>query len=383
MAVTIQPTDVPSFETFKEEKNIKPSETTQKIGRAVIDPNDTKENAELDEEKKKILSKSNYEKEEENTEQKDTEKPVSKKRSIDTDNPELQEVISQFERARELGMFLGLPQDFKFDGSPEKTEEAFRIDQETRYKLATKDLEDRVQDPLLREAIQYGIQGGKFADMKSYMQAQKSYLDIANLKIENDTQAKDVITKELKSKGLKDNVIKLTLEQHEDEGTLLTEAQDIVKTWSEERNKQKKALEQEARQARLQEEQENAEYEKEFMNTLRKTEMPSKKQDEILGAFDPITLENGQVFSRYELIRSAIENNTEHFIQYLDILNSYNPKTGFELSQYKTAGKTEQTKKIHDILFKSGSKPKGGKTFEESEEKPAFKNPLDRYIEVH
>lgn len=383
MAVTIQPTDIPSFETFKEEKNIKPSETTQKIQRAVIDPNDTKENAELDEEKKKILSKSNYEKEEENTEQKDTEKPVSKKRSIDTDNPELQEVISQFERARELGMFLGLPQDFKFDGSPEKTEEAFRIDQETRYKLATKDLEDRVQDPLLREAIQYGIQGGKFADMKSYMQVQKSYLDISNLKIENDTQAKDVITKELKSKGLKDNVIKLTLEQHEDEGTLLTEAQDIVKTWSEEKNKQKKALEQEARQARLQEEQENAEYEREFMNTLRKTEMPSKKQDEILGAFDPITLENGQVFSRYELIRSAIENNTEHFIQYLDILNSYNPKTGFELSQYKTAGKTEQTKKIHDILFKSGSKPKGGKTFEESEEKPVFKNPLDRYIEVH
>ena len=63
--------------------------------------------------------------------------------------------------------------------------------------------------------------------------------------------------------------------------------------------------------------------------------------------------------------------------------NRSNPKTGFELSQYKTAGKTEQTKKIHDILFKSGSKPKGGKTFEESEEKPVFKNPLDRYIEVH
>ena len=381
MAVTIQPTDIPSFETFKEEKNIKPSETTQKIGRAVIDPNDTKENAELDEEKKKILAKSNYEKEEENTEEK--EEQVSKKRSIETEDPELKEVISQFERARELGMFLGLPQDFKFDGSPEKTEEAFRIDQETRYKLATKDLEDRVQDPLLREAIQYGINGGKFADMKSYMQAQKSYLDIANLKVENDTQAKDVITKELKSKGLKDNVIKLTLEQHEDEGTLLTEAQDIVKGWAEEKAKQKKVLEQEARNARLQEERENAEYEREFVDTLKKTGLPERKQDEILGAFDPITLENGQVFSRYELVRSAIENNTEHFIQYLDILNSYNPKTGFELSQYKTAGKTEQTKKIHDILFKSGTKPKGGKTFEETEEKPVFRNPLDRHIEVH
>lgn len=375
----IEPNGVPSFESFKE-PTIQVTETTKKV-RAVIDPDDTPENAVKEEQLKKQTEQSNYEKEEESNDSTESKEPVRK--SIESSDPEIREVIDQFERARELGMFMGLPDDFKFDGSPEKTEEAFRIDQDTRNSLAFKQLESQIQDPYLREAVEYGINGGKFADMKSYLQAQKSYLEISNLEIKDDTQAKDVITKELKQKGLKDNVIKLTLEQHEDEGTLLTEAQDIVKTWTKEKEAQKKQLEAQSRQQREAEERENKEYERNFIDTLKKTNLPKQKQDQVLGAFDPINID-GNTYTRYELIRSTIENNPEHFIQYLDLLNSYNPKTGFELSQFKAQGKTEQTKKIHDILFKSSSKTKGARTYEEEPNlAQMFRNPVDRNIEVH
>lgn len=377
----IEPDGVPSFESFKDPVVIKPTETTQKVIRATIDPDDTPEKAAKEEQLKKQTEKSNYEKEEEeSTEEK--EKPVRK--SIETDDPELKEVIDQFERARELGMFMGLPDDFKFDGSPEKTEEAFRIDQETRQALAFQQVESQIQDPYLKEVVEYGINGGKFADVKKYLETQKSYLEISNLEIKDDTTAKEVLTKELKNKGLKDSVIALAIEKHEDEGTLQEEAKEIVKNWTKQKETEKRTLELQAKQAKEQEARENAEYERNFIETLKKSNLPKQKQDQVLGAFDPINID-GNTYTRYELIRSTIENNPEHFIQYLDLLNSYNPKTGFELSQIKNQGKTEQTKKIHDILFKSGSKPKGGRTYEEDTTSLAqvFRNPIDRNIEVH
>ncbi|GIU70135.1 MAG: hypothetical protein KatS3mg002_1371 [Candidatus Woesearchaeota archaeon] len=380
MGRLIQPVDIPTFDDDIEiPKNIESESEPKKTLKTTIEPVDTPSF----EDEEPVKKKSNYLKEEleEPEEQENEHEEIEQNELSESD---IEEVKSLFQKMQDMGVFIGLPEDFEFDGTPEKLEEAFQIDQDTRYALVQKDLLSRIQDPMLREAIDYGINGGTLADFDTYLQLQKDLLN-AEIEIKNEEQAKNLIIKKLQSQGIKDDkIIELYLEDIEDtKGTFMEAGKEAAEYFKKEVEKRKEMLVQQAKQIEAEERAVQEEYEKAFINALKESKMSQKAQDTILSMFDPIRLKNGVSYPRHELIRYQIEENPAHYIQFLDFLATYDPEKGFDISKFKSQGKTEQTKKIYDILKQSETKSKGRTVNYTGKNNTVFRNPVDSNIIIN
>lgn len=382
MARTIQPTDVPIFDEVETQTvSTETKQEPKKLQKTVLDPGEPEFDLE-DKQPENKPKKVNY-LEEDNQEEEQEE--VEDKEQTPQNPEDIEEIKGLYSKMQEMGVFIGLPEDFEFDGTPEKLEEAFKFDQETRNKLAYNQVVGKIQDPLLQEAIDYGMKGGQFADFASYLDAQRDFANVETLEVKSEDQAKELVIRKLKAQGIKEQkIIDLYLEDIQDtKGSFMDSGKEAADYFKAEAKNQKDQLKQAAVAEAQNQNKINAEYEKKFMDNLKNSGLNERAQERVVAMFDPVTLKNGQTYSKHELIKYQVEENPAHFIQLLDFLNTYNPEKGFDISKFKAAGKTEQTKKVYDILKSSGSKTKTRSfTQYQGNNSQSTRNPVDRNITV-
>lgn len=268
-----------------------------------------------------------------------------------------EDVVERFNSMKELGYFRHLPDDFEFDGSDAKIQEAFMLEQQGADQQAELRVVSQIQDPLVRELLEFGIQGGSGEQLKDYFLKQ---VEVEESKpVLNTVEDKEsFITKWQKALGNPDRIIKMVIEDAQDNESHDEMVEEASKFFSEKAKVEKQAQREAALKQHQARQQQQADYNRKFMDVLNNTEYTKAKKSEIVSAFDSIPLKNGGSMVKFQLQRAWIENNPQHFIQYLDILNRYHPEKGFDFSNFKQAVVTDATKEVKSKFLGKGTKRK-------------------------
>lgn len=369
-------TTVKSEEKKEEEIKEATVETTEKTVEqpSVIDPSygNLDELLKEDETKKS----SNYEEEEE-------EKPKEEPTSTDTnDTKEPTDVIQKFKDAVEFGTFV-VPDDFEFDGSEEKFNEALELTRQHYFEQAEEILRENIRDPRLKELIEYGLQGGDFANLELFNQYQNIETNFENADIENEEVQKQILKAyyQTTAAALGENKINKLIEEDVETGKLKEIATNYRQWFVTEANREKARLQAEAATQREAERKAAAEYNKNFQKALAETKFADAKKSEILSSFNTTKLQDGREVLNWQYKLMLVQSNPESFIQLLDILNTYDEQKGFSFGAVASKVKSEERKSLFDkFKGKKESEATSSARKQEEQNRAMLRNPIDRYV---
>jgi len=369
-------TTVKSEEKKEEEIKEATVETTEKTVEqpSVIDPSygNLDELLKEDETKKS----SNYEEEEE-------ENPKEEPTSTDTnDKKEPTDVIQKFKDAVEFGTFV-VPDDFEFDGSEEKFNEALELTRQHYFEQAEEILRENIRDPRLKELIEYGLQGGDFANLELFNQYQNIETNFENADIENEEVQKQILKAyyQTTAAALGENKINKLIEEDVETGKLKEIAINYRQWFVTEANREKARLQAEAATQREAERKAAVEYNKNFQKALAETKFADGKKSEILSSFSTTKLQDGREVLNWQYKLMLVQSNPESFIQLLDILNTYDEQKGFSFGAVASKVKSEERKSLFDkFKGKKESEATSSARKQEEQNRAMLRNPIDRYV---
>lgn len=343
--VVVKPTEEEVVEKTPTAEIIDPKEVTKWPDlKTVIDP--SKE--EKEEEKKK--EPSNYEKEEEKQEEK--EKTTPKEEATEDDD-----VVKRFNQNVEMG-FFHVPEGFEFDGTPEKFSEAMEHTRKHWAEEGEKELALRIKDPKVWELIDYGMKGGRFADLElfgKYQQIEDSYAQ-ADV---SDPEVAEIVYRNFLAEDsrLTQNQIEKLVSDAKENEQLSTEAAR-AKTWFVNEAKTRREAKQQEDYAK---QQEAVERERQTVSKIRDVLADSKYQSgvkaRILSSLEYQQVEGRQI-QNWQAQLLEVRNNPQHFVQLLNLLSEYDPKEGFQFSEQKSETKKEVKSSLYDLFINGGEKSK-------------------------
>lgn len=326
------------------------------------------------EEKDEDKKKSNYEEEED----------IEDKKDVELSEDQKEEVITKFKEAVEFGTFI-VPEDFEFDGSEEKFQEAVELTKAANFEQAEKALAESIQDPKLWDIIEHGLKGGKYANLELFNQYNQIVDNFETIDLSSEQNQRLVLEDYYKTTAptLASSKVQKLIEEEYEDGTLEDTAKAAAKWFVDTANKEKSALSQQTKAKRDQEILESQEYSKKFNQTLNTSGLSKDKKKEILNSFAEIKAPTGETMMHWHQQLSTVQSNPEHFIELLDILNTYDPKVGFKFDKIKSESKKEVYKSAFD-RFKGGTTESiigsGSTSKKESTKTGTLRNPVDRYI---
>ena len=125
-----------------------------------------------------------------------------------------------------------------------------------------------------------------------------------------------------------------------------------------------------------------------FYKSLDERKYKSEKRNQIVNSFNSVKLQSGDTMPEWKYKFLVIQNNPQHFLEFLDILTAYNPEKGFEAID-KKAQEVSQTKVVNSLFDKVKQNAKGiklgkGATADDSDESKPFvpSNPVDRNVRI-
>lgn len=359
----------------KEEKEI---DDTKKEYQDPIDPTYRDLNKLLEEQEKEVKKTSNYEEEEEK-EDKDKDKSSSSKKET---SEEVTEIIAKFKEAVEFGTFI-VPEDFEFDGTEDKFNEALEHTRNHYIQEAEEQITSSIKDPLLKEIIDYGMKGGQFANLNLFGQYQQVQNNFENADIENEEVQKQIVRAyyETTAAALGADKINKLVDEEVDSGKLKETATQYQNWFVQEAKAAKAELDRKAKAQRDAEIQAAQEYNKKFQQALDSTNFAKTKKQEILSSFQTVKTQDGNEVLNWHNQLMQVQNNPEHFILLLDILNTYNPKEGFSFGVVESKIKEKERKTIFDKFKGKKESDATSSTRQTTEEKvELLRNPADRYV---
>ena len=297
---------------------------------------------------------------------------------VDSDDP----IVVKFQEALDFGTFI-VPEDFKFDGSEEKFNEAVELTQAHYAQEAETSLTSSIQDPKLKEIVDYGIKGGKFADIESFGQYQQIQNNFETADLTDEDVQKEVMRSyyQTTAGSLGADKINKLVDEEVDSGKLKEAAEQAQQWFINETTKEKTRLATEAKGKLDAEKEASKVYNQNFQKALNETKFQDNKKREIVGSFDQVKLEDGQELLKWHYNLMQVQSNPSHFIELLDILNTYNEEKGFNFTKIKNKVKTEETKSLFD-KFKGNneSAASGSRVKKEQAQTGLLRNPVDRYV---
>jgi len=338
MAEIIQPTDFPVFQAPEKEviqENNKLDNTPTFSGTTVIEPEGV-----IDPEEETQDPVDNDEVYEEDKE--------GYQDSKDTPPAEDFDVVGYFNLATSLGV-LKVPEDFEFDeDNPEESIQ--RAEEYTfmqNYKAAEEALFNEIQDPAIAKLVQHGIEGGKYADLKEFFIAVEKEQDYSSLDLSSEENQVKIYKDYLNSTGkFSDNRINQLIDLLQEEDELGAEAQKAQEYFIQESQKKQEQLNKEAVQKRKQEDVVMRQRQQEFMSALAQTGYSKPQQQRILNSFSPVELDEGVQLRQFEKTLVDIQRNPQHFIEFLTLLNEYEPSKGFTFDRVEKQKETKATKAV-------------------------------------
>lgn len=284
------------------------------------------------------------------------------------DSTDISPSVQHFNFAKEQGMFI-VPEDFKFDGTSESLEEAYRLTDIERKKQALSSILSAMS-PDFQDAFKYAISGGSFNDFLN----QTGFI---NGNTDYDLSSKDGQINAIKAyyketTKYSDDKIDSMIERLEKLEALEEESEDAVEYLKDLRKQKATELAKQQEESRKQAEIALEEQRKALESAVDSSEfIPSTRKNKVKSYLNNIvTRDDGENTEFNRHIRN-ISSNVDHKAQLADIiLSAYDPNKGFDLSRYIKQGKTQATsdfkKSLEDKLDFKGKM--SGKTYKPSKE---------------
>lgn len=356
MAEIIQPEDFPVFGATKKPAAQPAEEIDNGLHPVVIDPN---EEVVVPAQEEEIETPDTVEETEEENEERVDDK-------VEDFDPK-----AYLELASSLGV-LELPEGYEFNAEDPETSvlEAIEHTRKLNYQKVEEALLNDIQDKGLAGLIKYGIEGGKFADLEAYFNTTKQEINYEQIDLDKEENQIQLYREYLNSTGrFTEKRINQMIEMLQEEDELSNEAHKARDYFIQEAKKQRENLSQEAANRAKEEERMIKERQKTFMSTLSTSGYSKPQQQKILNSFNTVELENGMQVRTFEKALLDIQNNPKHYIEFLSLLNEYNPEKGFTFSKVVKEKETEITKSVLD-KFKEAAGHIGKGTRAAAKDKP-------------
>lgn len=265
---------------------------------------------------------------------------------IEEINLTTEEITNYYNQVRQLGV-LNVPDDFEFDGSVEKMDEAVALTRQRLIDEARAELQDTLPEDF-RALLDYAKAGGR--DLNAYINAyapkNTDNLDLSKL----DDQRQVLYDYYKEATSFDDEKINRLIDRLEEKGDLEEEAKTTVSELVQIREQRKQNLvaqaEQQAQAIRAQEEQEKAN----IYNAIDTRVTDKTRAAQIKNfVYQPVTTKEGQTTKLNQVIQ-AISSNPEHFTQLADLLYDYDPKKGINLTKVEKEVRAQGVKSFKELV---------------------------------
>lgn len=355
MAEIIQPEDFPVFSGITQQDK---DEKDNPYSPEIIDPSSEKK----DEDEIKTP---------EEPEDPEVERPDDSGEEVEETTEDSFDPKTYFELAASLGV-LDLPEDFQFNEEDPENSVLAAIDYtfQQNYKKAEEALLNGIQDSSVADLIKYGIEGGKFADLNQYFNVAQQETNYDALDLDDEENQIRVYKDYLNSTGrFTEKRINQMIEMLQEDDELSTEAHKAKDYFIQEARKQKENLSKAAKERQEAEERAAYKRQQEFVTALSSSGFSKPQQQKILNSFSTVELENGRTVRAFEKTLLEIQNNPQHYIEFLSLLNEYDPSKGFTHKKIAKEKETEITKSVLD-KFKEAATHLGKGTRATANDKP-------------
>ena len=289
----------------------------------------------------------------------------------------------------DLGL-INTPEGFTIDKdfNEEKLRELLDYDAKFRDEQSQNALRAGIQDPKVFEIIDFAMKGGRFADVNKFFAIQNEEETFETLDITNEENAKNLILESYRRKGINprraNDMLDLIIANDE----LETEAEELKKEFVQAAKETKVKMTQAAAENNRKQQELEEKWRGDFYKSLDERKYKSEKRNQFVNSFNSVKLQSGDTMPEWKYKFLVIQNNPQHFLEFLDILTAYNPEKGFEAID-KKAQEVSQTKVVNSLFDKVKQNAKGiklgkGATADDSDESKPFvpSNPVDRNVRI-
>lgn len=259
---------------------------------------------------------------------------------------------------REKGL-LAVDEEFEFDGSLEKFEEAVSKTAEKLPELGADKLWNTLPEDV-KGIVKYALEGGN--DLETYFRATRIDRDLAQLDPDNPDDRKEIMHRYYKATTSYDDAkIDRLISRLEEIGGI---EEEVYTTYAELKDIYAEQIAQQVAEQQAQIKQQE-EFQRQYMDAISSTidtKYKDAKNKDKLKAFilNPVNTED---FSGTMIQKSLgkILNTPEHLVQLASLLmDNYNEEKGFVLDKLENKLQTKVTKTLRDRLSGKGTnKPDG------------------------
>ena len=318
--------------------------------------------------KPKVEDDNEVENEEEETTEEESDVIENEEEESKSVNIELSEVFDFFVNNN----LLNVPEDFKFDGTEEKFNQALQYDQILRDQMAIAKIEQSIQDENIYKLIEHGIAGGKFADVAGLFSAMQQQLNLENVDISNEKQAEDILYKYYTE------VNKFTPERArrfvtitKEQDILQEEAKIAVDHYKDFYEKEQVRIDKEAKDKKVYSEKVFQEKVKGVQTAVKELGYSGTVAKNLVTLMAPVIdtdnnnkpvyKDDGQPMLWFEVVLDQIQENPAHLTQLLGLIQGYDPKEGFaSIQKQQTKSKESENNKSTFDMFNKIKRTKGG-----------------------
>jgi len=260
-----------------------------------------------------------------------------------------EEASTYFEYAK-INNLIEVPEDFEFDGTPEKLEEAVQLTDQIRNKRVVEQIWKALPEDF-KPLLMYGLEGGK--SLQDYLSAYAP-IDYDNVNLSDPITQKQVIRdyyKVINPNYKEDKIERMinTLERMENT-SLEEEAEEAVEYLKGLKEEQKQNLINTAKNQKIQDEKLAEERAAAITNQIESSKLDSLRKNRIKNVlFQPIQKEETVTTEFNYFLQSALKN-PDHLIQLADIMADYDPRVGFNFDRLNKRLKTENAKSFKETM---------------------------------
>lgn len=275
--------------------------------------------------------------------------------------------------------YLDLPEDFQFDGTPEKFQEALDLTKKATYDKTAQAFFEHLPDDF-KPLLTYALKGGESVDdfIKLYSTQEFERLDPTK---EEDQKA--ILFQYYKQQNANYDDAKIhRIIARLNEDDLPEAAQESYNELLEQKAERQAQLIQKAEadnQARAEDNRQKVEALNKAIETTNL--LDDNRRTKVKGFFfNRLTVNGGEPTTEFNHTIQQIFSNPEHQAQLADILLDYDPKKGLSTKRFEQKGATKETTKFKTLIeTKLNSKPKASHTGATNADPAGF---LERFNEL-
>lgn len=284
--------------------------------------------------------------------------PTDPEDSDDPKDPPIasEELDEYFSLLKEQGV-IRTPDDFKFDGTPEKFEEAISLTKQDIYNEVTDTLFNRLPEEF-KPILDYALKGGTSIQdfISSTLPLEVSEKDLSSL----EGQKKILRSYYKETSNYSDERIERLINRF-DEDELEDEAKTTLSELKDIKEEKKAALIKKAEEAeaeKIRKAKENAEI---FAKTIDEAEfLEGSRRTKVKALFaNQLKTDKGTTNGFLHTLNQILSNPT-HTIQLADIMLDYNPTKGLSLDRLQKKAATQTAQSVKSLLEKAAESRKSG-----------------------